>query len=523
VNLVGRIVLGRYRVLRHLSDGGMGAVYLARNEGAAGFTRAVVVKTVQPALVGDPQLVEQFVREARIMSDLRHPGIVSVIDFAQEDGTLIMVLEYVHGFHLRHWHAFMKKTKRQFPVDLACFIVKQVLRALSYAHSHEVLHRDVTPNNILIDVEGHIKLADFGIARAATDQTAGGRRLVKGQFAYLAPELFDNGEPTPSSDTYAAAVTLHELLVGTNELASRDLKGTIARVLQRVPTRVDQVRAGIPTYLGDIVARALAKTPRERFESAGDFVDALANLNLASDEELSSRLIARVAADFRDPRMTSMLSLPALDELEASWKAPAAPPEMPDVTVVSTPRGGRRIVVVGAALAVAGAGVAVALTLSRRTETPAEGPAYVVVEDNRVAAPDAAAPPAASVSSAPAVVIASSAPAAVVASSAPRPVATPVRPKESTAARLTQAFGKQRGAITACFHEHAAQVSGAPEIWVRLEVGTDGAVTSASVSPESLGSTLLGKCLVDLARATRFDPQPEPVAFRVPIKARVSD
>jgi hypothetical protein len=105
--------------------------------------------------------------------------------------------------------------------------------------------------------------------------------------------------------------------------------------------------------------------------------------------------------------------------------------------------------------------------------------------------------------------------------------AKPVHPKEpsaaSTAARLTQTFSRQRPAITACFHEHAAQVSGAPEIWVRIEVGTDGAVTSASVSPETLGSTLLGKCLIDLARATRFDPQSEPIAFRVPIKARVSD
>src|SRR5688572_2862700 len=124
--MVGRVLLGRYRVLRHLADGGMGSIYLARNEGAAGFIKPVVIKWVLPTHSGDAKITDLFMREARIMAKLTHPDIVTVLDFAEESGMYIMALEYVHGFHLGRWYKFVKQHRGAFPVDLAVHITGHV-------------------------------------------------------------------------------------------------------------------------------------------------------------------------------------------------------------------------------------------------------------------------------------------------------------------------------------------------------------------------------------------------------------
>src|SRR5690606_6559615 len=132
--MMGRLVLGRYRVIEALAQGGMGVVYLGRTEGAAGFSRPVVIKRVLPQLLGDPSIGKMFVREARILANLRHPGIVGVIDFGEEERAYVMVLEYVHGFDAGQWLSFLKRRKRRVPLDIALRVVLQVLDALHYAH-----------------------------------------------------------------------------------------------------------------------------------------------------------------------------------------------------------------------------------------------------------------------------------------------------------------------------------------------------------------------------------------------------
>src|SRR5947209_14846010 len=177
--LIGRVVLGRYRIVRMLAQGGMGVIYLARSEGAAGFVRPIVVKRILSDLISDESIVNHFKREARIMSNLRHPGIVSVIDFGQEARSYLMVLDYVHGFHAGRWQKFVRTTRGPFPAELAVQIVLAVLDALHYAHTLAdadgrvlgIVHRDVSPSNVLLEVDGHVKLADFGIARMQTEST----------------------------------------------------------------------------------------------------------------------------------------------------------------------------------------------------------------------------------------------------------------------------------------------------------------------------------------------------------------
>src|SRR5690606_4007917 len=173
----GQGVMGRYRIVRRLAVGGMGVVYLARIEGAKGFVRPAVIKQMLPELVGDEELVGLFVREARILSELRHPGIVSVLDFAVEDDAPLMALEYVHGYHAGNWLKYLRRKREPFDPSLALHVVIKVLDALSYVHTRTdergrslgIVHRDVSPSNVLIDVDGRVRLLDFGVARVGSE------------------------------------------------------------------------------------------------------------------------------------------------------------------------------------------------------------------------------------------------------------------------------------------------------------------------------------------------------------------
>jgi len=315
----------------------MGAIYLARSEGAAGFIRPVVVKCLLPSRIGNDYVLRLFMREARIMSSLRHPGIVSVIDFAEENDMHVMVMEYVHGFHLGRWQKFMRKTGRPFPIDLAIHIIVDVLNALDYAHNLKapdgtalkIVHRDVTPSNVLIDVEGRVKLADFGIARIDTEKTAPEDRTIKGKFPYLAPELLEGAPPSPATDVYSAALMLHELIVGRNEFRAKEVPQIIARVLKHEPTLVDALRT-VPGGLVEVVAKGLAKKPEDRYRTAEEFSLALQQVRVQSERAGTKQLAEMAEADFRNPRMAEILKMPQLNELESSWTTPAGAHVLPD-------------------------------------------------------------------------------------------------------------------------------------------------------------------------------------------------
>ncbi len=332
--LLGRVVLGRYRIVRELARGGMGAIYLARSEGAASFTRPVVIKRMLPEFVGDDAAARMFKREARIMALLRHPGIVSVYDFGREEHSYLLVMDYVHGFHLGRWVSWMLKRRVEVPLVLAVQIVIQVLEALQYAHALtgdgneplRIVHRDVSPSNVLLDVDGHVRLADFGIAQSGADapDVKTTTRTVKGKFSYMAPEILDGGDPTPSGDVYSAAVVLHEILVGRNEFRTSNPTSTIGRVLTHVPTRLDVARTDCSPELADVVAMALLKDPAHRFETAAEFSLALRQVRGVPGEEADAMLAETIARDFRDPTLSSMFSLPSLEEIERSLRMPVA-------------------------------------------------------------------------------------------------------------------------------------------------------------------------------------------------------
>jgi serine/threonine-protein kinase len=552
---LGRTVLGRYRIVRPIGRGGMGIIYLARQEGAARFVKPVVVKRAAPDLLAkEPDLVDIMGREARIMSHLHHPSIVNVIDFAQEDDAYFLVLDYVHGYHLGQWHRFLRRTDRTFPADLAIHIVCKVLDALHYAHTAcgadesplGIVHRDVSPGNVLIDVEGHVRLADFGIARMHSDHTEAttDRALLKGKFAYMAPELLARAEPSPSTDVYAAGVVLHELLVGQNELRSDSIERTIARILNHVPSSVRAARPDAPGGIDKVIAKALVKRPEERFSDAGAFADALRALSGIDGEALDERLAHATATDFRDPKMAATLGVPDLATLDRAWREVSSA-EIMDTEIVPFPQrnsgidtvvappvapvrrasSGKAVGIAAAAFgAIALAGGAV-IALRRPAVAPT-GPAPVIIVNGQVNADGV--PIAAGAGGASAMPIPTGTLAAGT-SSTPEPAATAVAaPQRGPGAvvhsdgadALTRAFSHRQGQVARCFSSNAADVAGSPEIAIRFGVDAGGHVTSAQVIPAAVASTPLGACLAAVAKTTSFGPQPHDVSFRIPIVAR---
>ncbi len=327
--LLGTKVLGRYRIVKRLARGGMGVLYLARAEGAAGFARPVVVKRILPDLTGDDAMTQMFVREARILSYLKHPGIVSVLDFTQEDSAYIMVLDYVHGFHLGRWLKYVREAHGHFPVASALQITIRVLDALHYAHELRrpdgkslcVVHRDISPSNILVDVEGQVKLVDFGIARVMgetamykTEDTT-----VKGKFPYLAPELFNGQQPTAQSDLYASGLVLHELLCGKNEFRGRDMAETLHRVFTKTPSSIAELRDDVSPEIDAIIRKSLAKTPAGRWASAGAMAEALREVRGLTENAAEAALGAQVKRDFFSD-MADVLHIEPLEVLDRAWR-----------------------------------------------------------------------------------------------------------------------------------------------------------------------------------------------------------
>lgn len=565
--MVGRLVLDRYRIVRLLATGGMGAIYLARSEGAEGFVRPVVIKQVLPSHVGDDEAIASFAREARILSNLRHPGIVGVHDFAKQGNTYFMAMEYVHGFNLAQWAKFCNNhsRSRRFPVTPAVEIVLQVLDALTYVHRAtgiggqplDVVHRDIKPSNILVSTEGHVKLADFGIARAYKEQTEnlGSGAFIKGTFPYVAPEIFNGADPTPSTDVYSCAVVLYQVLAGRNPFAGKTPQAIIPRVLTHVPPSLAELRRDVSPELAAAIHHALGKSPADRYPDAASLAAALRSSRGFDSVSAAEQLGYAAEKDFRNPRFAELLNVTDLSFLEAALttqkieelddaSVSARLAAMPAPTAIVDPAefGGKKkrahtpsiresggMAILGSdghpmdtarlernqrrwmllvALLVAGiAAVVVALIMSRGSK-PAETQVVVLKSD---------APPVEGADAGPSdSAVDAGEPDAARAVKKPKK-----RPKKpSTAAELSRMFRKKDAQIQRCISKHAVEVSGLPQITVRFKIDAKGRVETSEVFPAKVGKIELGKCIQKVAKSTRFGYQGKSRTFRIPVSVR---
>jgi serine/threonine protein kinase len=259
--------LGRYRIVRELGEGGMGRVYLGEAAGPSGFSRKVVIKVVRDAL--DATLQQMLAEEARLAAQLVHRNLVPVLDLDEADGQKLVILEYIDGIDVRR----LMDARGALPWPLAVFIASEVAAGLDYAHRRRdaagrllgVVHRDVSPQNVLVSFEGEVKLTDFGVASLAARDQGG----LRGNPAYMPPEQARGEEVDARADVFALAAVLRELLTGEPSFAETTVEAARTRRIAPLP-------AGTwPAALAEVIARAAAPSIEARYPSAAALRDAL--------------------------------------------------------------------------------------------------------------------------------------------------------------------------------------------------------------------------------------------------------
>src|SRR5580698_6814158 len=267
---------GKYSLLGHLATGGMAEVYVARQVGIKGFEKIVVIKRVRPELEGDLETTDFFLDEARLVATLEHPNIAQVYEIGYVNGAYFFVMEYVHGADLRQVLEASSKRGEALPLGDAIYIASHVAAALHYAHEkrdrdgHElhIIHRDISPSNVLLSHDGAVKLCDFGIAKAKKRSAETTRGLVKGKYPYMSPEQCLQEPLDRRSDIFAMGTLLYELTTMTRLYKRANEFETLRAIIDEAPPRPSTRVADYPADLERIVLRALAKKPAERQQTA---------------------------------------------------------------------------------------------------------------------------------------------------------------------------------------------------------------------------------------------------------------
>lgn len=275
----------RYNLIEKLEAGGMAEVFLAQATSVQGFKKRVAIKRVLPHLASHTNFIGMFLDEARLGARLSHANVVSVFDIGKSDNSFFIVMEFVDGTNLKKILETLRVKRQHFPLKDAIFIAMEACRGLSYAHEladedgHplDLVHRDVSPPNILISKRGEVKVTDFGLAKARTQLERTDPGVVKGKFSYLSPEIASGHPVDERADIFALGVCLWEMLGGRRLfLGETDYETVQAVSRARVPSLVD-IHPEVDEQLDAIVQQALAKKPEERFQTAREFGDALAS------------------------------------------------------------------------------------------------------------------------------------------------------------------------------------------------------------------------------------------------------
>jgi serine/threonine-protein kinase len=310
--------IGNYRLVREIGAGGMGTVYEALD---LMLERTVAIKMLRPEIAGQPELVERFRTEAVTLAKLNHPAIATLYALIREEGRLAMVMEFVRG---RSLDSVLAGAGR-LDTALAAHLICQTLEGIAHAHSQSVLHRDIKPGNIMLTGERDVKVTDFGIARilGAARMTRAGN--VIGTLEFIAPERIRGDEEDPRSDLYSAGVVLFELLAGRLPFLCDTDFSLMQAHLQEPPPTLASLGVPCPPPIQAVLGKALAKDPKERFQSAREFRDELAAA------ATTAPVPALTAAAQAPTRLPGVAPARLADSAQAPVSAPALPkPGLPD-------------------------------------------------------------------------------------------------------------------------------------------------------------------------------------------------
>jgi len=332
---------GRYYLLERIGKGGMAEVFRAVTLGLEGFRRMFVVKRILAEKSSSPEFVQMFCDEARISALLHHPNVVQVYDFGHVGGSYFLAMEYLLGKDLSSVMRVLRASKLAVPPTTAAFIAEQVATGLHYAHALRgangkplgIVHRDVTPSNIMLLQAGGVKILDFGVAKATalanhSPRTSGG--FLKGKLGYVSPEQARSGEVDARSDVFSLGVTLWEMLAGKRLFAGSNELETLSNVLKKPVPAPSTLRPGIAPELDAAVARALERDPDRRYQAADEMAHDLEQI--VRDGRYESQSLRRLLDElFGEESSNPSVDLPDVpDDLAAlapsTTPAPAPPP-----------------------------------------------------------------------------------------------------------------------------------------------------------------------------------------------------
>jgi serine/threonine protein kinase len=298
---------GPYTLVEKIAVGGMAEVFKAKRTGVAGFEKVVAVKRILPHLSYNREFVDMFIDEAKMVAGLQHPNIVQIFDLGRIGTSYYIAMEYVHGADLRTLLRRLRERGLRVPLDVAVFVASKVSAALEHAHAkHDaegrpmrIVHRDVSPQNILISFDGEVKLVDFGIAKAATKASRTEKGALRGKLMYMSPEQAWGRPMDQRSDLYSLGIVLYEMItdqrpfVGTSDMSLLDKvrEGSV------MPPRA--LEPSVPELLERLVLKALSKEPDRRFRDAGDLHQELEDL--LKEHPVSAKDVARFVRILVDP------------------------------------------------------------------------------------------------------------------------------------------------------------------------------------------------------------------------------
>ncbi|MFZ5445945.1 MAG: serine/threonine protein kinase [Myxococcota bacterium] len=291
---------GRYQLLKKLATGGMAQIYLARQLGPEGFEKLLVVKRILPHLAENEDFITMFLDEARIAARLNHPNIVQIFDLGAQDDSFFIAMEFIHGEDVRRVWKHADKVGRPIPLALICRIIIDACSGLDYAHKKpdaqgrplNIVHRDISPQNILVSFEGGVKVVDFGIAKAADQATVTKSGVLKGKYSYMSPEQAAGQAIDCRTDIFALGVVLYELLTGTRLFKRATDIQTLNAVTECSVAPPSEVNTRVPADLSAIVMKALAKDRTARFGEARQLGAALEKWLLDNQQNGSSAALA---------------------------------------------------------------------------------------------------------------------------------------------------------------------------------------------------------------------------------------
>jgi eukaryotic-like serine/threonine-protein kinase len=324
--------VGDYEIVEVLGRGGMGQVYKIRNVLSE---RIEAMKVLLPNLDGAKELDDRFLREIKVQGTLDHPNIAKLYNALNVSNQLLMVMEFIEGTSL-------EEILKHGPLSVtdATNYGGQVLDALAYAHGRGVVHRDIKPGNIMRTPSGTMKVLDFGLARIMNTESALTQPgTTVGSLYYMSPEQIKGAEPDPRSDLYSFGVALYEMITGIRPFRGDTNYAVIAAHLKETPPAPNKAAAWVPAPLSDIIMRAIAKDPEERFQSAQEFCTALSNLGATASDQAVTTVLSTLP--FSAPPMADTAAVPgvtavALPEIQQSSAEPVAVPR-PAATVQTQP------------------------------------------------------------------------------------------------------------------------------------------------------------------------------------------